>query len=111
MAELTSKRRAELVSYCRLDAENDEDMRLLPLYYAAAVGYMAGAGVSEPTEGTARRAMYDLCVSYMVLDAFDRRDLTYIGTVTVDNPSFQRMKNLLKRTEPVSNLDTGSEGG
>lgn len=111
MAELTSKRRAELVSYCRLDPSNDEDMRLLPLYYTAAVGYMAGAGVSEPAEGTARRAMYDLCVCYLVLDALDRRDLTYVGTVTADNPSFQRMKNLLKLTEPVSNSDTGSKGG
>ena len=42
----------------------------------------------------------------MVLDGFDRRDVTITGTIVADNPSFRRLINQLKLTEPVSNLDT-----
>ena len=42
----------------------------------------------------------------MVLDAYDRRDITITGTIVADNPAFRRLITQLKLTEPVSNLDT-----
>ena len=80
--------------------------------YDAAVGYMSQAGVREPPECTPRRAQYDLCVNYLVLDSWDRRDISFVGTSTAENPSFRRLLNQLKLTKPdVSNLDTSGSGG
>ena len=68
---------------------------------------MEQAGVSEPAEGTARRAQYDLCVNYLVLDSWDRRDASFVGAASSENPAFRRLLNQMKLTEPdVSNLDT-----
>lgn len=73
---------------------------------------MAQAGVAELEEGTPRRAQYDLCVNALVLDAWDRRDISFVGTSTAENPSFRRLLNQLKLTKPdVSNLDTSGSGG
>lgn len=79
---------------------------LLPGYYFASVEYMAGAGVSIPPDGTGRRALYDLCINYLVLDKYERRSATITGAV-VENPEFVRIKNQLKFTEPVPNSGTG----
>lgn len=106
MAELTDTRRAEILAYCRIDAL-DDDAVLLPGYYSASVGYMAGAGVSIPQEGTDRRALYDLCINYLVLDKYERRNMTITGTIVAENPEFVRIKNQLKLTEPVPKSGTG----
>lgn len=107
-------RRAALLAYCRI-APGDltaEEETLLEGLYGYAAGYMAQAGVAEPEEGTPRRAQYDLCANALVLDAWDRRDISFVGTSTAENPSFWRLLNQLKLTEPdVSNLDTSGSGG
>lgn len=110
MSPLTEARRAELLAYCKLTefAEDPEVEALIGTYYGAAAAYMAQAGISEPPEGTPRRAQYDLCVNAMVLDSWDRREISVSGTVS-ENPAFRRVMNQLKMTENVSNLDT-SEG-
>lgn len=66
---------------------------------------MDGAGVTEPKEGTARRAQYDLCVNAMVLDSWEHRDLKEPASQVSENVVFRRMLNQLKHTE-VSNLNT-----
>ena len=55
---LTEERKAALLAYCKLTelADDPEVEVLIPAFYEAAVGYMDGAGVTEPQEGTARRA-------------------------------------------------------
>ncbi len=98
--------KARLMAYCRIDALEEGEEALLQGLYEAAVSYMEQAGISEPEEGTARRAQYDLCVNYLVLDGYDRRDVTITGTIVSENPAFRRMLTQLKLTEPVSNLDT-----
>ena len=67
---LTEERRAALLDYCKLTelADDPEVQTLIPLFFGAAEGYLAQAGVSPPEEGTARRAQYDLCINYLVLD-------------------------------------------
>lgn len=112
---LTDIRRAQLLAYCKLtEFEDDpEVLALLETFYGAAEGYMAQAGVSQPPEGTARRAQYDLLVNYMVCNAWDYRDVTYVSTVVADNPVFRRIMTQLKLTEPrnVSKLDTSPGEG
>ncbi len=107
MSPLTEARRAELLAYCKLTefAEDPEVEALIGTYYGAAAAYMAQAGISEPPEGTPRRAQYDLCVNAMVLDSWDKREISVSGTVS-ENPAFRRVMNQLKMTENVSNLDT-----
>jgi hypothetical protein len=109
MAKLTDERKKELLAYCRIDAL-DDDAVLIPGFYSASVGYMTAAGVSIPQEGTDRRAQYDLCINYLVLDKYERRNPTITGTIVAENPEFVRIKNQLKLTEPepVSDSDTGS---
>lgn len=106
---MTEERRASLLAYCRIEEPTEEELLTLETLYEAAVGYLEGAGVSLPPEGTARRAQYDLCVNFMVLRDFDLRDAEVSGTIQ-DNPAFRRLITQLKLTEPVSNLDTGGEG-
>lgn len=104
---LPEARKAGLLAFCRLDELSPGEDELLETLYDAAVGYMDQAGVREPPEGTPRRAQYDLCVNYLVLDSWDRRDVSITGTIVADNPAFRRRMNQLKLTEPdVSNLDT-----
>ena len=98
---LTEERRASLLAYCKLAefGEDPEVLALLDTFHGAAEGYLAQAGISPPTEGTTRRAQYDLCINYLTLNFWDNRDTIYTGTVTVDNPVFRRMVNQLKMTE------------
>lgn len=99
--------KSRLMAYCRIDALEEGEALLLQGLYEAAVSYMGQAGVSEPLAGTPRRTQYDLCVNYLVLDGYDRRDVTITGTIVSDNPMFRRMLNQLKLSEPVvSESDT-----
>ena len=105
--ELTAKRKAALLAYCRIDELDAGEDALLESLYGAAVSYMEQAGVSEPKDGTPRRAQYDLAVNYLVLNAYDQRDTVITGTIVADNPAFRRILNQLKLTEPVvSDSDT-----
>lgn len=104
---LTEERKAALLAYCKLTelADDPEVEAMIPAFYEAAVGYMDGAGVTEPKEGTARRAQYDLCVNAMVLDSWEHRDLKEPASQVSENVVFRRMLSQLKHTE-VSNLNT-----
>ena len=95
-------RKAGLLAYCKLSelADEPEVQMLIPALYDAAVGYMENAGVSLPEEGTPRASQYDLCVNYLVLDAWERRETSMVATVVSDNPAFRRLINQLKLTEP-----------
>ncbi len=105
------ERKAALMAYCRIDELTAEEERLLEAMYDAAIAYLQQSGVAEPNAGTKRAAQYDLCVSYLVLDAWDRRDVTITGTIVAENPAFRRMFNQLKLTEPhVSDSDTAGRG-
>ena len=97
---LTEERKAALLAYCKLTelADDPEVEALIPAFYEAAVGYMEGAGITEPAADTARRCQYDLCVNAMVLDAYDRRGAQTEGSVG-DNPMLRRMITQLKLTE------------
>ncbi len=106
MSELTDARKAELLAYCRIDAVETGEAALIQTLYDSALGYIDQAGVSEPAAGTPRRAQYDLCVNYLVLDAYDRRDMTITGTTVAENPAFRRIMNQLKLSEPVSESGT-----
>jgi len=96
---LSEKRRKLLMAYCRIEELTEEEAPLLEAMYDAAVEYMADAGVKEPAEGSSRRGRYDLCINYLVLDAWDRRSETITGTIVAGNPAFRRMLNQLKFTE------------
>ena len=98
---MTDARRAQLLAYCRINEPTDEELLTLEGLYEAAVGYLETAGVSQPPEGTPRRAQYDLCVDFMVLRDFDLRDATITGTIVSDHPAFRRLINQLKLSEPV----------
>lgn len=107
---MTDERQAGLLAYCRIEEPTTEELLTLETMYDAAVGYMEGAGISQPAPGTPRAAQYDLAVNFMVLRDFDLRDATITGTIVADNPAFRRLLNQLKLTEPVSNPDTCGEG-
>ena len=109
--DLTDERRAALLAYCRIDELDAGEAALLESLYGAAVAYMEQAGVSEPAEGTPRRAQYDLAVNYLVLNSYDQRDPIVTGTIVEENPAFRRIMNQLKLTEPVvSESDTTGTG-
>ena len=108
---LPEARKPSLLAFCRLDELSPEEELLLEVLYCAAMGYMTQAGVREPPEGTPRRAQYDLCVNYLVLDGWDRRDVSFVGASSSENPAFRRLLNQMKLTEPdVSNSDTSGPG-
>lgn len=107
---LTEERRASLLAYCRIEEPTEGELATLEGLYDAAVGYLENAGVTLPPEGTLRRAQYDLAVNFMVLRDFDLRDATITGTIVADNPSFRRLVNQLKLSEPVPDGDTAEEG-
>ena len=98
---LTEERKAGLLAYCKLTelAGDPEVQSLIPVFYEPAVVYMAEAGVSEPEEGTGRRALFDLCTYYLTLDAWEHRDIQGYKA-TFQSPSYIRIKNQLKLTEP-----------
>lgn len=92
-----SERMARLLAYCRIDELGPGEDALLEDMVLSAVNYMAQAGISEPAEGTPRRAQYDLCVNALVLDAWDHRGSQ--GASLAENQAFRRMLNQLKWTE------------
>lgn len=98
---LTPERQAALLAYCKLTELTDdpEVAALIPVLYEAAVGYMTNAGINVPESGTTRAAQYDLCVNYLVLAAWERRETAMVATVVADNPMFRNMINQLKWTE------------
>lgn len=99
---MTEERRAALMAYCRIERSDltAEEETLLESMFWAAVGYMTGAGVTEPPAGTPRRAQYDLCVNRLVLDDWDRRGTSDNERYTVtENRGFRRRINQLKLTE------------
>ena len=98
---LSEERRASLLAYCKLTelADDPEVQALIPVRYDAAVGYMKDAGINVPESGTTRAAQYDLCVNYLVLDAWERRETSIVATVAADNPAFRRYLLQLKLTE------------
>lgn len=98
---LTETERAALLAYCRITEPSAEELLVLEGLHSAAEEYMANAGVAKPAEGTSRRALYDLCIHFMVLRDFDLRDATITGTIVNDNPAFRRLLTQLKLTEPV----------
>ena len=104
---LSEERKASLLAYCKLTelADDPEVTALIPMLYDAAVGYMEGAGVNVPESGTTRAAQYDLCVNALVLDGWERREVSMTGASVVDNPAFRRLMNQLKLTEPAVRID------
>ena len=46
---MSNERLALLKAYCKLDDLDETGEKLLKRFYSEAVGYMAGAGVSEPS--------------------------------------------------------------
>lgn len=110
---MTEESRLAIMAYCRINEDELEpgEMFLFDALCEAAVGYMDQAGVSEPEAGTPRRALYDLCVNYLVLDGWDRRDASVSATYVAENPRFRQYLNQLKFTEAdVSNSDTSASG-
>nr|DAE15041.1 MAG TPA: hypothetical protein [Siphoviridae sp. cty3u30] len=99
---LPTERLAEIADYCKVETDDAQ----LPGFVAAASGYLAGAGVSEPEDGTLRAEIYLQCIKYQVLSMYDRREGTVDGTAS-DNPVYRQMMNQLKQSEPVSNVGTG----
>lgn len=97
--ELSQQRLDDLLAYCEVLEPSDADKRQITGAYASAVSYMQNAGVTEPEEGSVRKAQYDLCINYLVLDAFDRRVVTITGTIVAENPMFRRNLNQLKLTD------------
>lgn len=104
---LTDARRAVLKAYCKLDDLSVEDELLLERFYDGAVELMANAGVSQPAEGTGRAAQFDTLVDAIVLDNWDNRG-TQSEITMPENRAFRLSLNQMKRTEPVSKLDTGN---
>lgn len=99
--------RTQLMAYCCIDVLEERDEDLLREFYDAAVSYMEEAGISEPKEGTRRRAKYDLCVNAMVLDSWDHRDMNEPVNQVTENAAFRRRLNQLKFSDPVvSDSDT-----
>ena len=105
MATLTDQRKKSLMAYCRLDVLEEGDEALLQMLYDTAVNYLTDAGISEPPEGTPRRAQYDLCINALVDDGYDRRGATFSDPALVDNRVFRQYLNQLKQTEPVPASD------
>lgn len=100
-----------LLAYCKLTelADDPEVELLIPGFYDAAVEYMADAGVSEPSEGTGRKARFDLLVNRMVLEAWETRNQSVASASVTESRSFRRMLNQLKLTKGmVSDSDTGT---
>ena len=105
MAVLDADRLAALTAYCRIDELGPGDYELLHSLYSVAVAYMSAAGVSCP-DSPERRAAYDLCVNYLLSDAWDRRSRE-LSSATAENRAFRSLLNQLKFTEPVPDLGTG----
>lgn len=89
---------AQLLAYCRLDAEEltESDKVLLEGMFADAEAYMTGAGIPKPDANTPRHAQYDQRVNEMVLDSWENRGAQVVGVSVMENPAFRRKLNQLK---------------
>lgn len=100
-------------AYCR-ETEDQETLAAMTVAWDSAAAYLEGAGVSRPTPGSSRHALWLSVACALTLDEYDQRGAQLEGGKLQDNPSFQRKLNQLKLTEPaanVSKLDTrGQEG-
>ena len=82
---LTQERIQSICAYCRIDTLEEGDEILLGTLYDAAVSYMTQAGIPEPTEGSPRKAQFDLCVNHLVLDWYDTRGSHPVGVSIKEN--------------------------
>lgn len=99
---IAPERLESLLAYCKLSELRDdpEVMVLISELYLYAVQYLAGAGVEQPEEGAPLTPIYDQCVNYLVLDAWERREAAVVATIVSDNPVFRRMLVQLKQSQP-----------
>ena len=105
--------KAGLMAYCVIDEPiSADDEAELYECFLSAVSYMQEAGVALPDadKDPLRRAKYNRCLKALVLDEWDNRGTQVSSSSVADNPSWQRKKNQLKWTEPVSDSDTGLGG-
>lgn len=88
-----------LAIYCRIDEPlTEEDALLLEDMYHAAVGELASQGIAEPEAGGAnipRRALYNSCIDYLVLNMWDLR-AAVVEKAMVENPAFTSKMNRLR---------------
>lgn len=99
---IAPERLENLLAYCKLSELRDdpEVMALIRELYLYAVQYLAGAGVEQPEEDAPLTPLYNQCVNYLVLDAWERREAAVVATVVADNPVFRRMLVQLKQSQP-----------
>ena len=90
---LTDAFHKELAVYCKADEEDSEAMQELAGFYMASVGYLGGES-RTPSEGTPRRAVWDMVVKAMVLDLYDHRGVKVENTLQ-ENPALRQMRNQL----------------
>lgn len=88
-----------LATYCRIDEPmQPEDELLLQDIYHAAVGELSSQGVDAPPEGEEyihQRAMYNICIDYLVLNMWDVR-AAMVEKAMVENSAYTRKLNRLK---------------
>ena len=88
-----------LAIYCRIDTPvSAEDSLLLEDIYHAAIGELASQGVEEPEAGEEnipRRALFNRCVDYLVLNMWDLR-AAVVDKAVVENPAFTSKMNRLR---------------
>lgn len=116
MAVLTDDpaRLLALLQYCHLEEFADDSgvIATLTALYAAALEYMAGAGV---TRVTANQNRYDLLVNSLVLQWYD--SMRRVGDESEDDdrikepPGFRRLMNQVKLDALVSDSDTSAGTG
>lgn len=91
--------RRRLATYCRIDEPmRPEDAVLLESIYHAAVGELSVQGVNEPPAGEEYiplRAMYNICIDYLVLNMWDVR-AAVVEKAMVENPAFTSKLNRLR---------------
>ena len=95
--------RSTVFAYCR-EVEDAENLAAMTVAWDSAAAYLEGAGVSRPTPGSSRHALWLSVACALTLDEYDQRGAQMEGGKLQENLSFQRKLNQLKLTEP--NLDT-----
>ncbi|MBR2934905.1 MAG: phage gp6-like head-tail connector protein [Oscillospiraceae bacterium] len=95
---MDAARFAQVLAYCRLDAEelSEADKVVLEGMIADAEAYMERGVGPKPGENTPRRAQYDQRVNEMVLDSWENRGTQAVGVTVMENPAFRRKLNQLK---------------
>lgn len=88
---------AMLAAYCKIDPEDSVAMDELGELHTAASAYLLPLVGALPTEGTARRSIYDTVLKALVLDLYDNRGAE-LTAATSENRTVRRMLNQLKHT-------------